>query len=118
MLRTGGICRDEREANGSFHGARKLDFRFLRGFDQPLQRLAVFSQIDTLIALVLLRYPVDDPLVEIVTAEMGIPGSGTNLEDSVADIEERNIERAAAEVEHQNCFIFFLIQAISQSGGR
>ena len=73
-----------------------------------------FLQINALVALKLFRHPVDHPLVEIVAAQVRIAGSGADFEDSVADIEDRNIEGAAAEVEHQDRFVLLLVEAVGE----
>ena len=53
-------------------------------------------------SLKVLIEPVDDPLVPIVATELRIAVGGLHLEDALADLEQRNVERAAAEVEHQH----------------
>ena len=44
--------------------------------------------------------PVDECAVDIVAAEMGIAVGGKHLEDAFLDTENRDVESAAAEVEH------------------
>ena len=42
--------------------------------------------------------PVDDPLVEVLAAEEGVAGGRLDLEHAVAELEDRDVEGAAAEV--------------------
>ena len=54
------------------------------------------------LALELLGQIVDEPPVEVVATQMGIAGGGTHLDHTVTDVEEADVERAAAEVEDQH----------------
>ena len=45
---------------------------------------------------------VDDPAVEVVAAEVGVTGRGPDLDHAVADVEDADVEGAAAEVEDQH----------------
>ena len=62
---------------------------------------------------------VDEPPVEVVTAEMGVAGRRPHLDDAVADVEDADVERAAAEVEDEHGLVVVLVQAVGQRrGGR
>jgi len=50
------------------------------------RRLGVLERLDQ---------PVDDPLVPVVTTELGVARGGLDLEHAVADVEERHVEGAA-----------------------
>ena len=41
-----------------------------------------------------------------------------HFEDAVADVEHRDVERAAAEVEDEDLFVLLLVQPVRQRGGR
>ena len=73
-------------------------FAFSRGFLQALQRHPVLAQVDALLALELVADPVDDPLVEVVAAEVGVAVGRDDLEDALAQAQDRDVEGAAAEV--------------------
>ena len=49
---------------------------------------------------------------------MRITRGRVDFEDSVADIEYRNVERAAAEVEHQDHFVLFLLETVGERCSR
>lgn len=50
-----------------------------------------------------------DPLVEIFAAEVGVPVGREHLEHAVVDRQEGDVERAAAQVEHQNVLFAALL---------
>ena len=45
---------------------------------------------------------VDDPLVPVVAAEVVVAAGGLHLEHALADLEQRDVEGAAAEVEDED----------------
>src|SRR5437667_318965 len=62
--------------------------------------------------------PVDDPLVEVVAAEVGVPVGGLHLEDALTELQDRDVERAAAEVVHRDDFVLLLVEAVGERRGR
>src|SRR5713226_2818960 len=99
MLRSGLVGRDEREVDLGLLRRAQLDLRLLRGLLEALQGLTVVAQIDALVLLELVDEPVDDPLVEVVAAEVRVAVRGLHLEDALAELEDRDVERAAARSE-------------------
>jgi len=70
------------------------------------------------VALERLDQPVDDALVPVVTAEVGVAVGGLDLEDALTDVEQGHVEGAAAEVEHQDRLVLaLLVEAVGQGGG-
>ncbi len=70
-------------------------------------------------ALELLDQPVDDLLVPVVAAEVGVAVGALHLEHAVADLEDRHVEGAAAEVEHEDRLVggALLVEAVGEGGG-
>lgn len=64
----------------------------------------------------LLHQVVDDALVPVVTTEVVVTVGGLDLDDAVADLEQRHVEGAATEVEDENGLVV-LVQAVGQGGG-
>ena len=61
--------------------------------------------------------PVDDDLVEVVAAEVGVTVGGHDLEDTVAELEDGDIESTAAEVEDRDLGVLvLLVKTVGQSG--
>ena len=68
-----------------------------------------------MVILKTLYQPVDYPLVNIVTTEVGITVSGFYLEHSVAEFEDGNIKSTTAEVIHGDAlFLVLFAQAVGQ----
>ena len=57
-----------------------------------------------------------DGVVEIVAAEVGISIGGEHFEDAIADFQDRDIECSAAEVEYSDFFVVLLIETIGERG--
>ena len=110
--------RYEREVDvGLLHGG-ELDLGLLSRLLEPLQRHSVFGQVHALGVLERLHEPVDHPLVPVVAAQVRIAAGGLDLEDAFADLQSGHVERATAEVEHQDGLLRALfVQAVGQGGG-
>ena len=116
MLRTRGVCRDEGQVDVGLRGGRKLHLRLLGSFLQTLQGHLVLAKVDAVFRFELVGHPVDDALIPVVAAEVIVACGGANFEDAVAQLEHRNVERAAAEVEYQDLLI--LVRLIETVGKR
>ena len=109
---------DERQVDLGLLDRGELDLRLLGRLLQALDGHLVVRQVDALGVLERLHEPVDDLLVPVVTAEVGVPRGRLHLEDALADLEDRDVERAAAEVEHQDGLVrVLLVEAVGERGG-
>ncbi len=61
---------------------------------------------------------VDDALVEVVAAQAVVAVGGQHFDDAVADLQDGDVERAAAEVVNHNLLVGFLVEAVGQRSGR
>jgi hypothetical protein len=64
--------------------------------------------------LELVGEPVDQALVPVVAAQVRVAVGREHLEHAVADLEDRDVERAAAEVEHRDLLVLLLVEAVGQ----
>ena len=71
-------------------------------------------EIDAFALLELGDQPVDDLLVEVVAAEMRVAVGRLHFDDALADFENRDVERAAAEVVDRDRFVGLLVEAVGQ----
>ena len=110
---------DERQVDRRLLQRRQLDLRLLGGFLEPLDGHLVGREIDAVRVLELRHQPVDDALVPVVTTEVRVAGGRLHLEDALAEVEDRHVERAATEVEHEDRLVVVLVEAVRErrSGG-
>ena len=108
---------DERQVDRGLLQRRQLDLRLLRRFLQPLDGHLVGREVDAVRVLELGDQPVHDPLVPVVAAEVGVAGGRLDLEDPLAEVEDRHVERAAPEVEHEDGLVVVLVEPVGQRGG-
>ena len=95
----GVVGGDERQVDLASSLGRQLALGALGGLLEALQRHAVVAQVDAGLALrtrsisqSMIR------LVEVLAAEVGVAGGGADLEDPLGELEDRDVEGAAAEV--------------------
>ena len=89
-------------------------FAFSAASLQALQRHPVLAEIDAFGLLELGDDPVDDPLIEVVAAEVRVAVGRLHLDDALADFEDRDVERAAAEVVDGDRLVLLLVEAVGQ----
>ena len=116
VLRPGGVGGDERQVDLGLLGGRQLDLRLLGGFLQPLQRELVAAQVDALLLAELVGQVVDDARVEVLAAQEGVAVGGLHLEHAVADLQDGDVERAAAEVVDRDRAGVLLVHAVGERG--
>ena len=73
-----------------------------------------FAEVDALVLLELGQQPVDDALVEVVAAEVRVAVGGLDLEDALAELEDRDVERAAAQVVDGDLLVALLVEAVGE----
>src|SRR4029077_21207417 len=96
---------DEREIHLGLAHAPQLALDLLGRVLEALKGHSVLSQVDPVLGLETLHQPVDDPSVHVFAAEERISGGRDDLEDAAgADLEDRDVEGASAEVVHGNRF--------------
>jgi hypothetical protein len=64
-------------------------------------------------SLVLAEHPLDDSVIDIVTSEL-VTGSRLDLDDSLSDFADGNIERSTSKVHDSDCLVFLPAQAVSE----
>ena len=95
----------------------KLDLGLLGGLTQPLHGHLVLGQVDAAGALELVDQPLDDAVVPVVATEVVVTGGGADLDHALADLQQRDVEGAATEVEDQDgLFLLALVQPVGQRG--
>ena len=118
MLRTGRVGRDEGQVDLGLLRRGELDLGLLGRLLQALQRKLVATQVDARLFLELVREIIDDAHVEVLAAEEGVAVGRLHLEHAVADLEDRDVERAAAKVIDGDGSRLALVEAVSERGSR
>lgn len=97
----------------------ELDLGLLGRLLQTLERHRILPQVDLVLGLEGFGHVVDQHVVEVVAAQMRVAVGGLHLEYAVAQFEDRNIERTAAEVVDGDLHVvLLLVEAVGQCGGR
>jgi len=77
------------------------------------------AEIDLMLVLEALDEPVDDSRVDVFSSEEGVARGRDDLEDSVrADLEDRDVERAAAEIVDRDDLLEVPAEAVRERGRR
>ena len=116
VFRSGGVGSDKRQVDVGLSGRGQFDLGFFRRFFQTLQSQTVVFQINAAFFFELVGQIVDDALVKVFAAEESVAVGGFYFKNAVADFQNGNIERAAAQVINRDGAVFVLVQAVSQSG--
>ena len=114
VLGTRGVRRNERQVDLGFHHRRQLDLRLLSRFLQALERHPVLAEIDAVGLLELRDHPFDDELIEVVAAEVRVAVGRFHFDHALTHFEHRDVEGAAAEVEHRDGLVLLLVEAVRQ----
>lgn len=82
--------------------------------------LEVLADVSSCLLLVLLGEVIHNAVVEIFTTEMSVASSCKDLEDTIIDREERNIEGSSTEIvdDDLRLSLLLLVQTVGDSGGR
>ena len=105
---------DERQVDVGGCRAGQLLLGLLRRLFQSLQSHLVIGQVYAFLCLELFDHPVDDSLVEVIAAQVGITVGGKNFDDAVRDLDDGYIEGTAAQVIDHDLLFFFIVEAIGK----
>ena len=81
---------------------------------QALERELVLAQVDAVLLLELVGEVAEEPHVEVLAAEEGIAVGGLDLEHPVADLQDRDVEGAAAQVVDRDGAAALLVEAVGE----
>ena len=116
MLRARRVGGDERQVDVRRRRRRQLALRLLGGLAQALDGQLVPGEVDARVRLELAHQVLEQRVVEVLAAEEGVPVGGLDLKDAAAHLEDRHVERAAAEVVHGEEALL-LVRAVGEGRG-
>ncbi|OQC66964.1 MAG: NAD-specific glutamate dehydrogenase [Euryarchaeota archaeon ADurb.Bin009] len=96
----------------------ELDLRVLGRVPETLHRDRVFPEVGAFLLLELVDQVVDDQVVEVVAAEAVVAGGRFDLENAVAELEDGDVERAAAEVVDEHRGLALPLDAVGKRACR
>ena len=112
------IRRDERQIDRCFLHGGELDLGFFRGLLEALKSHRVLADVDAFFLAELLGEEVDDALVPVVAAQMGVAVGAQHFEHTVADIEHRDVERTAAQIEDRDLLVLLaFVESVRECRG-
>ena len=114
--RTGSIGRDERQVDLSLLSRGQADLGFFGRRLQALHGHRIARQIDTLIFFEFSQQPLDDLLIDVVAAQVGITIGRLHFNNTLTYLEDGDVEGATAKVVHRDLFVFLFVEAISERG--
>ena len=98
---------------GSITGGQ-LFLRAFRRLPDPLHGGKVSGEIHPCLFSEFIYDPADNPLVEVVSSQVVISGSGENFYDSFSYFYNRYVESSAAEIIHHDFLGFAVIQSVRE----
>ena len=108
-------ARQERFTQLDFGAARKCDLRALDRVHEP--RFGTWIRLDALaIVAHAIEHPLEQRLIDVVAAKMGVSVTGFDLEKTFVALEDRYIEGAATKVIHQH--VGFTTSLVAHSRSR
>ena len=114
VLGAGRIGGDERQIDLCLGNARQLDFGLFRRLFEALQRLPVGTEVDAPVALELTHNVIGDAHVPVVAAQERVARGGLDLDQAVADLQDRDVKGPAAQVKDEDRLCRTLVQSIGQ----
>ena len=116
VLGAGGVRRDIGQVDVGGGHAGKLDLGLLGSLLQALHGDLIAGEVHTIGALEFADHPLHDALIEVIAAQAVVAGSGQNLDDTVINIQNGDIKRAAAKVIDHDLLALLLIHTVGKGG--
>ena len=107
------------DLDGGLGSGREGALGTLASGAETTESTGVGGQILLVLALELVDEVVDQTVVEVLTTQVSVTGSGLDLEDTLLDSQERNIEGTTTKIEDQNVALTLdlLVKTVSNGSG-
>ena len=105
---------DEGQADGGLLRGREFALGLFAALLETLQGHGIFAEVDAFLLAEFFRDKADQCLVVVVAAEVAVAAGAQDFENVVADIEDRNIKRPAAQIEDGDFLVLVSVQSICE----
>jgi len=112
------VDRQVRQVDLTLHSRRQLALGLFGRLSEPLHGLRVLADVRARLLLELLEQVLQDVVVEVLAAQKGVAVRRPHLEHAALDLQDRDVEGAAAQVVHGDHDVLLVVEAVGESGGR
>jgi hypothetical protein len=117
VLGSGSISSDERQVDVGLESRGQLHLGLLSGLTDTLDSHAVTGQVNTGVLLELGNEVADEGNVEVLSSEVSVTVGGLDLEDTLLDLKDGDIESSSTQVEDSDNAVLVLLKTVGKSGG-
>ncbi|ROW05767.1 hypothetical protein VMCG_05263 [Cytospora schulzeri] len=119
VLGAGGISGDEGQVDVSLERRRQLDLSLLSSLTDTLDSHAVAGQVESGGLLEVLNHVANEVDVEVLTTEVGVTVGRLDLEDTVLDLQDGDIESTTTKIVDSDNTVGLLLETVGEgsSGG-
>ena len=108
------IRSDEWQVDGGLYLRGEFNLGLLGSFLQALQSHWILADINAFLLAEVFRQEVDELLVKVIAAEVGVAVRGEHFEHAVRNIQDGHIERSAAEVKDRDLCVGLLLKTVGE----
>jgi len=114
VLGASSIGSDERKVNLSSRGRRQLNLSLLSSLSDTLNGHTVVLEVNVVLLLELLNKVTDNDDIEILTTKMGITVGRLDLENTLLDLKDGDIEGTTTKIENSNDLVVGLLKTVGK----
>ncbi|KAF3068827.1 hypothetical protein CFAM422_007852 [Trichoderma lentiforme] len=116
VLGAGSIGSDEGQVDVGLERGRKLNLGLLSSLTDTLDSHAIARKIETRGLLELANHVADQVDIEILTTKVGVTVGGLDLEDTVLDLQDGDIESTTTKIVDGDNAVGLLLKTVGQGG--
>lgn len=117
VLGAGSVGSDERQVDVGLERRRQLNLGLLSSLTDTLDSHAITSKVESRSLLELANHVANQVDIEILTTKVCVTVGGFDLEDTVLDLEDGDIEGTTTKIVDGDNAVSLLLQTIGQGGG-
>ena len=116
VLGAGSVSSDERQVDVGLRRRRQLNLGLLGSLTDTLDGHAVVVEVNVLLLLELLDEVADEGNIEVLTTQVGVTVGRLDLEDTVLDLKDGNIECSTTKIVDGNDVVGSLVETVGKGG--